>query len=77
MDAWNLLMDKGGAVVVHANESAAETKESWPGIANDIERILYVSGVGVTQIVGNVFRIHKVWNQSCNTVLGKEGTKTC
>lgn len=53
MDAWNLPKDKGGTIVpqTSGNPTGAET---WPGIANDMERIIYVNGVAVTQVVGNV-----------------------
>ena len=49
-DAWNLPREQGGAIVpVTAGNDA-----TWIGIADDMERIIYVGGVPVTQAVGNV-----------------------
>lgn len=53
MDAWHLLRKDGGTIVpLTPGEPAGDT--TWPGVANSMERIIYVAGVGVTQIVGNV-----------------------
>jgi hypothetical protein len=49
-DAWNLPREEGGAIV----PVTQGTDSSWPGVANDMERIIYVGGVPVTQVVGNV-----------------------
>lgn len=49
-DAWNLPREQGGPIVPVTGGDAA----SWPGIADDMERIIHVAGVAVTQVVGNV-----------------------
>lgn len=53
MDAWNLPKEHGGAIVPR---TAGDTDGDavWPGITNNMERIIYVSGTPVTQVVGNV-----------------------
>lgn len=52
MDAWNLPKSDGGAITPKTEGSPSE--QNWPGIANDMERIINVNGTDVTQIVGNV-----------------------
>lgn len=49
-DAWNLPREHGGAIL----PVTEGTDAGWPGIADDMERIIYVGGVPVTQVVGNV-----------------------
>ena len=49
-DAWNLPREHGGATV----PVTAGTDRTWPGIADDMERVIHVGGVPVTQVVGNV-----------------------
>ncbi len=53
MDAWHLPKDKGGAIVPC---TAGETNgdKAWPGITDSMERIIYVGGIAVTQVVGNL-----------------------
>ncbi|MEL7121997.1 MAG: hypothetical protein AAFO07_21295 [Bacteroidota bacterium] len=53
MDAWNLTKEKGGSIVP-CTTGTAKSETSWPGITDDMERIIYVTGVGVTQVVGNL-----------------------
>jgi hypothetical protein len=53
MDAWNLPRDHGGAIQVQTGGTPSG-EASWPGITDDMERIIYVNGVAVTQVVGNV-----------------------
>ncbi|MEL6270015.1 MAG: hypothetical protein AAFV33_15450 [Chloroflexota bacterium] len=53
MDAWNLPRAHGGAIEPRT-AGEADGDEYWPGIANNMERIIYVSGIPVTQVVGNV-----------------------
>ncbi|GAB5535532.1 MAG: hypothetical protein Rubg2KO_17810 [Rubricoccaceae bacterium] len=53
MDAWHLPRDQGGAIEVRTR-GTPNGDESWPGAANDMERIIYVNGIGVTQVVGNI-----------------------
>ena len=53
MDAWNLTREHGGNIEV-CTEGNSPSEASWPGITNDMERIIYVSGVAVTQVVGNL-----------------------
>lgn len=52
MDAWNLPKSEGGAITPIT--SGNPTEHDWPGIANDMERIINVGGTDVTQVVGNV-----------------------
>lgn len=54
MDAWNLPKGKGGSAEGQKEGNVGEGEKSWPGISNDMERKLYVYGIPVTQIVGNV-----------------------
>ena len=53
MDAWNLPREHGGNIVPLTGGNPTNDL-SWQGIADNMERIIYVSGVGVTQVVGNV-----------------------
>jgi hypothetical protein len=52
MDAWHLPKSEGGAIdtITTGNPNG----NTWPGIANDMERIINVGGTDVTQVVGNV-----------------------
>lgn len=49
-DSWNLPREQGGAIVPVTDGA----NPAWPGISDDMERVIYVGGVPVTQIVGNV-----------------------
>lgn len=53
MDAWNLPKSEGGNIEVCTPGNPDGEKE-WPGITNNMERIIHVNGVAVTQVVGNV-----------------------
>lgn len=53
MDSWNLPRDQGGAIVPRTT-GRADDDASWPGITDDMERVIHVNGIGVTQVVGNV-----------------------
>lgn len=53
MDAWNLHREHGGNIVPRTAGNV-NGEEVWPGITDDMERIIYVSGIGVTQVVGNL-----------------------
>lgn len=53
MDAWHLPREHGGNIAPRT-QGNPEGEVSWEGVANDMERIIYVSGIGVTQVVGNV-----------------------
>ena len=53
MDAWNLTREHGGNIDPRT-EGNPTGSESWPGITDDMERIIYVTGIGVTQVVGNL-----------------------
>lgn len=52
MDAWHLPKSEGGAIdtITTGNPNG----NPWPGVANDMERIINVGGTDVTQVVGNV-----------------------
>lgn len=52
MDAWHLPKSDGGAISVITKGDSAET--AWPGVADNMERIINVGGTDVTQVVGNV-----------------------
>lgn len=53
MDAWHLPKDNGGAIVPKTSGESNSDK-SWPGVTDSMERVIYVNGVAVTQVVGNV-----------------------
>lgn len=53
MDAWNLPREHGGNIVP-LTDGNLEGDVLWQGITNNMERIIYVTGVAVTQVVGNV-----------------------
>ncbi len=55
MDAWNLPRAHGGDIEVRTD---GKPEGAWPGIADDMERVIYVGGVGVTQVVGNLRTPH-------------------
>lgn len=52
MDAWHLPVDHGGPI--EPLTAGRADGDVWPGAANDMERIITVSGVKVTQVVGNI-----------------------
>lgn len=49
-DTWNLPRSEGGAIT----PITAGSGSGWPGIADDMERVIHVGGIPVTQVVGNV-----------------------
>ena len=53
MDAWNLPREQGGNIEV-CTDGDPKGDESWEGIADNMERIISVTGIRVTQVVGNV-----------------------
>lgn len=53
MDAWNLTRENGGNIVP-CTPGNPNGRKVWPGITNSMERIIYVNGIGVTQVVGNL-----------------------
>lgn len=52
-DAWHLPREHGGNIVVRTPGDPADG-DGWPGIADGMERVIYVNGIGVTQVVGNL-----------------------
>jgi hypothetical protein len=52
MDAWHLPTTHGGAIEVITPGDPGD--DPWPGVADDMERIITVNGIAVTQVVGNV-----------------------
>lgn len=53
MDAWHLPKEHGGSIEP-LTEGNPAGDGAWPGITNNMERKIYITGIGVTQIVGNV-----------------------
>ena len=53
MEAWNLPREHGGNIEVRT-DGDPKGDESWEGIADNMERIINVTGIRVTQVVGNV-----------------------
>lgn len=53
MDAWHLPVDQGGPIEP-LTPGAPPEAGGWPGAADNMERIISVNGVKVTQVVGNI-----------------------
>ena len=53
MDSWNLPREQGGNIeVLTPGDPTGDV--SWPGVADNMERIINVTGIRVTQVVGNL-----------------------